>query len=114
MDGVAALFGAAIGFGMIALFMAAQGGAIFATALVARRLLRGSGAGSKITAMVASWTAWIAVTIAGYTALGGEGGLMDGALMLLFLCFLSIFSTAAYAVLWLAVPAWRRHAAGEI
>ena len=106
-----ALIGSLIGVAIIALFMAAQGGAIFATAFAARRLLRATGPGSKVGAMTASWAFWIALTIGGYAALGGDGGLMDGFGMLLTLCFLSIFSSAAYAAIWLAIPAFKQHSA---
>ncbi len=105
---------AVLGLAMIALFMAAQGGAIFATAYGARRLLGGTGSVSKLGAMLASWMAWVIATVIGYVAIGGEGGFMDGAMLIILPLFLSIFSVAAYTALWIAIPALQRRAAKQL
>ncbi|HKQ44747.1 MAG TPA: hypothetical protein VJS47_05070 [Rhizomicrobium sp.] len=83
------------------LFMAIQGAVVFATARWSLRFLKVSHWFGKITAMSISYTAWIVFTIAGYTVLGGEGGLMDGFGLVLFLCFTAMISSFVYLVAWI-------------
>jgi len=57
--------------------------------------------------MALSCVGWIAITLGGYTLLGGEGALLDGFGLLLFLCLTCIASSLIYLVAW-TVPAFRR------
>jgi len=88
----------------LAPFMAAQGGAIFATAFLSALLLRTNTAPSKILQMGLSWLGWVVLTIGGYMLLGGEGGLMDGFGLILMLCSMSVIPTTICTVVWVIWP----------
>jgi len=90
----------AIGILMLLVFMAIQGAVIFGTAYLALRLLKTSHWLSKLFAMGISYVAWVTLTIAGYSLLGGDGGLMDGFGMVLTLCFFGLISSFVYLVVW--------------
>jgi len=55
--------------------------------------------------MAISYIAWITFTITGYTLLGGEGGMMDGGLFVLMLCFSALISSFVYLVIWMSTTA---------
>ena len=86
-----------LGFG----FAAAQGGAIFLTAWLAKRYVNLESAWWKPLLMLLSYFGWIVATVVGYTLLGGEWGMMDGGLFML-----SLFGSAAKSALVFAV-AWQ-------
>jgi hypothetical protein len=94
-----------MGFALIILFSIAQGAAIFGTAYLALRLLKTAHRFSKVAAMSVSYAAWVALTIAGYTLLGGEGGLMDGFGLVIFLCLTALISSLVYLLMWMLRPA---------
>jgi len=85
---------------LILVFMAAQGGVVFGTAYLALRLFKTSHWLSKLFAMAISYAGWVTFTIAGYSLLGGGGGLMDGFGMVLMLCFFALISSLVYLVVW--------------
>jgi len=89
-------------------FAAAQGAVVFATAYVVLRFARTAHPLAKLMAMPLSLAAWLAMTIGAYVLMGGEGGLMDGLGMLLFLCFTATVSSGVYLVGWLLAPLWSR------
>jgi hypothetical protein len=82
------------------LFVAAQGGVVFAVAWWLTRRFGAGHASAKATAMAVSYAAWIGLTVLVYALLGGEGGLMDGFGLLLFLCFTALVSSLVYLVVW--------------
>ncbi|NEX91916.1 hypothetical protein [Caulobacter sp. 17J65-9] len=88
----------------ILVFVAAQGAVIFATALLALRLLKTWHWLAKIVAMLVAYLAWTVATIGAYFAAGGEGGLMDGGAILLQACFTALVSTLGYLALWIVWP----------
>ncbi len=100
-----------IGSILVIAFAAAQGFVVLATAAVALHLLKKSSALAKFTAMAASYVAWVTFTISGYSMLGGEGGLMDGFGLVLFLCFTALVSSFIYLVAWSVFD--RRRGAAE-
>ena len=93
---------------LAALFMlivvALQSGVIFATAFLAflaflaLRIVRSAHWLAKLAAIAVSCVAWITLIIGGYALAGGDGGLMDGFGMVLFLCFTALVSTFIYLV----------------
>ena len=89
-------------------FVALQGAAIFATAYLAARLLKSSHWFTKCCVMAVSYATWIAVTLIGYSMLGGEGGLMDGFGLMLSLCFTALVSSVIFTTGWLAAPLFQR------
>jgi hypothetical protein len=89
-------------------FVAAQGGAIFASAFLVLHLLGANQRINRLPAMILSYVAWIAATIMGYAVLGGEGGLMDGFGLVLMLCFTALISTLVYTAIWNIVPSFNR------
>jgi hypothetical protein len=91
-------------FAFMLLFFAAQGFAVLLTAALALKLLRVEHWSAKIAAMFVSYLAWITFTLSGYAMLGGEGGLMDGFGMMLFLCFTALLSAAFWTAAWLVTP----------
>lgn len=54
--------------------------------------------------MTGSYLSWIAFTIGAYLLLGGEGGLMDGFLLVLYLCFTAMISSLVFLIGWLFYP----------
>lgn len=90
------------------LFSIAQGAAIFGTAYLALRLLKTARWFSKVAAISISHVAWVAFTISGYTLLGGEGGLMDGLGLVIFLCLTALISSLVYLLVWMLRPGFRR------
>jgi hypothetical protein len=54
--------------------------------------------------MAVSYAGWVAATIVGYALIGGDGGLMDGFGMVLFLCFTALISSLVYLLLWAFWP----------
>jgi hypothetical protein len=84
-----------IGLLLILLFAAAQG--------LAARQIGSNSKLSKLGLMLTSYAFWIVLTIAGYTMLGGDGGLMDGFGLVLMLCFSALISALVYAVAWALV-----------
>jgi hypothetical protein len=89
---------------LIVLFMFVQGAAVFATAKYGLRLMRTSSRLAKVAAMAISYVGWLAFTIAGYVLIGGEGGLMDGSGLLLFLGLTALISSILYGLVWLFWP----------
>ena len=89
-----------LGLLMLLSFMATQGAAVFGTAYIGLRFLKTSRRLAKFAAMSASYTAWVALTIAGYALLGGDGGLMDGFGLVLSLCLTALVSSLVYLVIW--------------
>ena len=83
-------------------FAAIQGAVIFTTAYAGLRLFKTSHWLAKILAMAVSYLLWIMITLAGYTMAGGEGGLMDGMGLVLFLFFTALVSSLVYLLTWLA------------
>ena len=81
-------------------FAAAQGGAIFLTAWIAKRLLKLENPWWQPLLMLLSYFAWILATAVGYTQLGGEWGMMDGGLMMVSLFTSAAISAFIYAVVW--------------
>lgn len=73
---------------------------MFATAFAATRIIRADTRCAKAAAMVISYAGWVAITIGGYGAMGGEGGLMDGFGLVLVLCFTALISSVAYLIAW--------------
>jgi hypothetical protein len=98
------VIGGLFGLLLMLFFALAQGGVIFVTALLCTRLIRANSNLAKLGLMLASYAFWIVLTIAGYTMLGGDGGLMDGFGLVLMLCFSALISTFIYAVVWALVP----------
>ena len=88
---------------IILVIAAAQGGAVFATAWLAWKKLRLAHAAWKPLLMVGSYIGWAALTLLGFTLLGG-GGLMDGLVMVLFLLFTCAVSSAVYLAAWWIGP----------
>lgn len=85
----------------ILLLMAAQGAVVFLTARWGLQLLEISHWSGKIAAMVISYIAWIVFTVAAYTLGSGEGGMVDGGLLVLMLCFSAMISSFVYLLIWL-------------
>ena len=85
-------------------FALAQGGAIFGTAYFAWRKFSLKSASWKPALMIISYLGWIALTLAAYTGLGGDGGLMDGFGMLLTLFLTAAISSFIYLCAWLLAP----------
>lgn len=104
MNGLFLLFGL--------LFVVAQGAAIFTTAYLALSALKIFDRYAKICAMFLSYAVWIAGTIIGYAMIGGEGGLMDGFGLVLFLCFTALVSSALYLAAWIGWPHFEKAANG--
>ena len=94
-------------------FVAAQGGAIFATAFLALRFLQADQPAARLPAMLVSYAAWVLATVIGYMMLGGEGGLMDGFGMVLMLCFTALISTFVYSAVWALAPVFNRDATND-
>jgi len=86
------------------LFAAAQGGVVFLTARWGLQFLKISHWSGKIAAMMISTIAWITFTVAAYMLGGGEGGIMDGGLWILMLCFSAMISSFVYMLVWLFIP----------
>jgi hypothetical protein len=86
---------------LVALFIALQGAVVFGTAYLVVRSLNGSHWSEKIVAMSISYIVWIALTVSGYSLSGGEGGIMDGGLIVLMLCFTALISSFVYLLAWL-------------
>lgn len=82
------------------LFAAVQGAVVFATAFVANRIVGADTRAAKAVTMTASYVGWVAITIGGYAALGGDGGLMDGFGFVLVLCFTALISSGGYLIAW--------------
>jgi hypothetical protein len=93
-----------IGIALLLLFAAAQVGVIFLTAWLAWRYFKLVSGLWKPLLMFVSWLAWCVLTLAGYGALGGDGGFMDGMGMMLALCLSALVSTAVYCVIWGIAP----------
>jgi hypothetical protein len=89
---------------LMLMVMALQGGAVFGTATLALKLLKTTHWLAKITAMAASWLAWIAFTIGGYLYTGDSGGVMEGGAMVLLLCLACLISSLVYLVAWMLWP----------
>ena len=81
-------------------FVAVEGGVIFATAWICARFLGARSRLAKVGLMLASYVLWAGLTITGYGMLGGDGGLMDGFGLVLMLCFTALIGTFVYAVAW--------------
>ena len=94
------------------LFLAAQGGVIFATAFFCLKKFGWTHWFAKCAAMTVSWFLWVVITFVGYFMLGGDGGFMDGAGMIMMLCFSALISTVIFSVGWIVVPYARRSANG--
>lgn len=89
-------------FALIALpFACAQGLVVFLTAYAFWRWRGLRNGWWKPPLMTASWLAWCVLTIAGYAAIGGEGGLMDGFGLVLILCFTALFGSLVFLIGWL-------------
>lgn len=84
------------------IFAAVQGAVVFITAFASRRIIGTDTRSSRVVAMVLSYIGWVVITIGGYSAIGGDGGLMDGFGFVLALCFTALISSVAYTVAWLA------------
>ena len=97
-----------IGLMLVLLFAAAQGGVVVVTAFALSDLFGPRTALTKIASVCLSYAGWVGVTIGGYALLVGEGGLMDGFGLLLFLCFTALVSSALYLVGWLLAGLRRR------
>jgi multidrug transporter EmrE-like cation transporter len=89
-----------IGLILIVSFAAAQGFAVLLTAAFGLHLLKRSSSLAKFVSMALSYAGWVTFTIVGYSLLGGEGGLMDGFGLVLFLCFTALISSFLYLVAW--------------
>ncbi|MDQ3479804.1 MAG: hypothetical protein M3423_00450 [Actinomycetota bacterium] len=89
-----------IGIVLILGFALAQGLVILVTAAAGLHLLKRGGWLAKVTAMALSYVAWVTITIVGYDWLGGEGGLMDGFGLVLFLCFTAFVSSFFLLIGW--------------
>lgn len=89
-------------------FVAAQGALVFATAFVGLRALRNTHWLAKVAAMTLSYSAWIAFTVWGYFALGGDGSFMKGFSFVLILCTTALGSSIAYLLGWLILPGFQR------
>jgi hypothetical protein len=92
----------------LAVFMVAQGAAVFGTAFLGLRVLKSSHWLAKAAAISLSYAAWVAFTITGYALLGGRGGLMTGFGFVLFLCFTALISSAGFWFVWTCWPMARR------
>jgi hypothetical protein len=97
-----------VGLLLFGLFVAAQGAVVVSTAGLVLKYVGTSNWLAKVAASAASYVAWMAVTIAGYTILGGDGGLMDGFGLVLSLCFTALLSSLAFLVIWLLRPFFTR------
>lgn len=86
-------------FGLL-FFVLLQGAAIFATAFGVAYFFGLKSAWWKPILMLASWFGWAALTITGYLATGGDGGLMDGFGMILTLCFTALISALVFTAGW--------------
>ena len=85
-------------------FVTAQGAAVFITAFVVLRVLRNSHWLAKLAAMIFSYSVWIALTLWGYFALGGDGSFMKGFAIVLLLCATALVSSTIYLMGWLFWP----------
>jgi hypothetical protein len=85
-------------------FVVAQGGVVFLTAWLTKRLFKLASGWWKPFLMLASYFIWMVLTGIGYTALGGEWGMMDGGLFMLGLFGAAAVSSAVYAMLWQVAP----------
>jgi hypothetical protein len=83
-------------------FAAAQGGAIFLTAWLAKRVFKLESPWWQPLLMLLSYFAWIFATAICYTLLGGEWGMMDGGLMMVGLFTSAAVSALIFAVGWQA------------
>ena len=89
-------------------FVAAQGAVVFATAFIILRVLRNTYWLAKLAAMTLSYSAWIAFTVWGYFALGGDGSFMKGFSIVLIFCATALGSSIAYLLGWLILPSLQR------
>ncbi len=78
----------------------AQGAVVMVTASFLVRLFRSATNWSKMSAVALSYVGWVTFTIGGYAWLGGEGGLMDGFGLVLFLCFTAGLSSLVLLIAW--------------
>jgi hypothetical protein len=93
-------------------FIGAQGAAVFGTALLVLWLLKISHWFAKIAAMALSYIAWVSLTLCVYFGLGGDGGFMDGFMMVILLCLTALMSSGAYLLAWIITPLIIRKMAG--
>ncbi|MFN3456040.1 MAG: hypothetical protein ACK4Z8_00515 [Novosphingobium sp.] len=88
-------------FGLIVLAVACvQGLVIFGSAYAIWNWRNFRNGWLKAPLVILSWLAWCALTIAGYAALGGDGGLMDGFGLVLFLCITALLGSLIFLVGW--------------
>jgi hypothetical protein len=85
-------------------FVAAQGGAVFITAWLARRFLKLNSNWWKPLLMLVSYFSWIILTGIYYQMRGGGWGMMDGGLFMFGLFGAAALSSVVYAILWQVVP----------
>lgn len=86
----------------LVIFAAIQEAVVFASAFAGRRIIGAETRSSRVVAIDLSYIGWAVITIGGYSAIGGDGGLMDGFGFVLVLCFTALISSVAYTVAWLA------------
>ncbi|QIL02199.1 hypothetical protein G7078_04965 [Sphingomonas sinipercae] len=96
------MIGGIIGITALLLFVAAQGLVVFVSAYLILRVVGSTSWAAKGAAMLISYVIWVAVTIVGYSLIGGDGGLMDGFGMVLTLCFCALISSIVYLLVWAA------------
>lgn len=89
----------------LGLFIAIQGGLIFATAYAGLRFTGRSGTPAKIAAMVLSGLVWLAVALVAYELLGGSGGIVESFGALLFSIGTVAPSALLYLIAWIFWPA---------
>lgn len=78
-----------------------QGLVVFGSAYAMWRWRNFSNGLIKAPLMLVSWLAWSILTIAGYAALGGDGGLMDGFGLVLILCITALLGSLLFLLGWL-------------
>jgi hypothetical protein len=97
---VISMIGGIIGVIALILFVVMQGFVVFLTAALILRVVGSTSWLAKGAAMLISYVAWVALTIFGYSLMGGDGGLMDGFGMVLTLCFFALISSIVYLLVW--------------
>ncbi|MBB4615523.1 hypothetical protein [Novosphingobium taihuense] len=85
---------------MLILIASVQGLVVFGSAYALWHWRGFSNVWLKAPLMLMSWLGWCILTIAGYAALGGDGGLMDGFGLVLILCITALLGSLLFLLGW--------------
>lgn len=88
-------------FVILIVIASVQGLVVFGSAYALWNWRNFSNGWLKAPLILLSWLAWCILTIAGYAALGGDGGLMDGFGLVLILCITALLGSLLFLLGWL-------------